>query len=310
MPPEDRPFRFGLMVDTRSATRDGLRELAKRAEATGINILLGTDHVARWSSLPLLQAAAEASGLRIGTLVLNNDFRHPAMLAQDLATIDMLTDGRLEIGLGAGWDRHDYESTGITFDAPPQRVARLQASVRLLKQALADGRIEREADEVYPAMHLDGLPRSRQRPHPPFLIGGGRRRLLTFAAREAEIVGLDPRSRPEGGQDNEDVLEAAIDRKVGWVRDAAADRWPELEINIVLFEVDPHYRTRSGPPPPRRHEVPEEDLPRSPHFLTGDVDEMVEQLLARRARWGISYMTLRPPDFEAAAPVVQRLAGR
>ena len=310
MRPEERPFRFGLMVDTRNVTRRGVIELAQRAEAAGISILLGSDHLGRWASLQLLQAAADVTGLRIGTLVLNNDLRHPALLAQELATVDLLTNGRLEIGLGAGWDRAEYEAAGIPFDEPPRRVARLQASVRLLKQALGEGRMHREADADYPAMHLEGLPLSVQRPHPPILIGGGRRRLLAFAAREADIVGLDPRSRPEGGQDSADVLEAAVDRKIGWVREAAGERWRELEINVVIFEVDPGYGRRSDRPPTRRHDISEADLPTSPHYLTGDSSEMVEQLLARRERWGISYVTLRPSDLEAAAPVVKRLAGR
>jgi probable F420-dependent oxidoreductase len=310
IPPEQRPFRFGVLVDTRNATRESLTELAKRAEASGVSVLLGSDHLGRWSALPLLQAAAEVTSLRIGTLVLNNDFRHPALLAQDVATIDLLTSGRVEIGIGAGWDRGEYQRAGIQFDAPPTRVARMQTSVRLLKQALSEGKIRHAADDSYPAMDLDGLRLSTQRPHPPILIGGGRRQLLSFAAREANIVGLDPRSLPEGGQDASDVLEAAIDRKIGWVREAAGNRWSDLEINVLIFEVDPLYRRRRGPAPARRHGISEEELPRSPHYLVGDIEQMADQLLARRERWGISYLTLRPSDFDAAAMLVERMAGR
>ncbi|HEX2222412.1 MAG TPA: LLM class flavin-dependent oxidoreductase, partial [Candidatus Limnocylindria bacterium] len=197
--PDTRPFRFGVMVNTRDATRDTTLELAMRAEAAGISILLGTDHLGRWSSLPLLQLAAEHTGLRVGTAVINNELRHPALLAQELATLDLVTDGRLEVGIGAGWDRSEMEAVGMVFQPPPRRVDRLEASVRLLKQALGEGRIERPADAAYPAMRLDGMPRSVQRPHPPILVGGGRRRLLQLAAREANIVALDPRSLPDGG---------------------------------------------------------------------------------------------------------------
>jgi probable F420-dependent oxidoreductase len=307
-PPEQRPFRFGVMVDTRGTTRPQLLELARRAEAAGVSILLATDHFGRWAGLPLLLAAAEATSLRIGTFVLNNDFRHPALLAQELATIDMLTDGRLEIGLGAGWERAEYEAASIRFDAPALRVDRLQTSVHLLQQALRDGCIRHAADGAYPALQLEGLPRSTQRPHPPFLIGGGGPRLLRFAARQAQIVAINPRSRPEGGLDDADVLADAVDRKLDWVRQAAGERWAELEINVVLFEVDPEYRSRSGPPPARRHHIPEAELPHSPHYLAGDTDEMVEQLLARRERWGISYVAMRPSHLDRMGEVVRRLA--
>jgi len=286
-----RPFRFGLIVETRQATRRQLVEQARQAEDQGIDILLGTDHLGRLASLPLLQAAAEATSLRIGTLVLNNDFRHPVILAQELAAVDRVTDGRLEIGLGAGWDRPEYEAAGLSFDGPGRRIARLQATVALLKQALGEGRIERTADDAYPAMRLDNMPMSAQRPHPPFLIGGGGPRMLRYAAREADIVGLDPRAFPEGGHDPADQSESAIDRKVAWVREAAGDRWPELELNIIVFGVG------------------KEEVAGSPHYLAADRTRMTEQLLARRERWGISYLAVRPAMLDAVAPVVARLAG-
>jgi probable F420-dependent oxidoreductase len=306
--PERRPFRFGVVLDSRTATRDDVIELARRAEAAGVTILLGTDHLGRWATLPLLQSAAEATGLRIGTLVLNNDLRHPAVLAQELTTIDAITGGRLEIGLGAGWNRPEYEAAGLPFEGPPARLRRMRASFRMLRQAMRDGRIDHDEDEAYPAVHQDGLPTSVQRPHPPFLVGGGGPRLLAFAAREAEIVGLDPRSLPGGGSDPADVTEAAIDRKVGWIRAAAGDRWAKLEINIALFEVDPGFHSRTGPPPPRGRPIAEDELARSPHYLVGDAAEMVDTLLARRARWGISYIAMRPEHLPVLESVIARLA--
>lgn len=304
-----RPFRFGLLVETRQTTRSELRDLAHRAEDVGCSILLGTDHFGRLSALQLLQTAAETTSLRIGTLVLNNDFRHPVVLAQELATLDTLAEGRLEIGLGAGWDRPEYEAAGMAFEPPGRRVDRLVAAVRLLKQALGEGRMEREGDEAYPRIHMPTMPRSHQRPHPPFLIGGGGRRVLGFAAREADIVALDPRALREGGHDPADVRAEAIDAKIEWIREAAGDRWPRLEINVIVFDVDPDYRRRSGPPPERTHGISEEEMVRSPHYLAGDTDEMVEQLLSRRERWGISYLALRPSHLDAVAPVLKALAG-
>jgi probable F420-dependent oxidoreductase len=310
MTPEQRPFRFGLMIDTRQTSRQALLTLAQDAAASGVSILLGTDHLGRWASLPLLQAAAAATDLRIGTFVLNNDLRNPVVLAQELATIDLVTDGRLEIGLGAGWARSEYEAAGIEFDPPGIRLARMEQTVEVLRQAMRDGRIEIPASAVYPEMRLDPLPRSVQRPHPPLLVGGGGPRLLGFAAREADIVALNPRSKPGGGLDTADIRESDVDRKLGWVRKAAGERWARLEINVVLFGVDPEFRRRRGPPPARSHRIAEEDLPRSPHYLTGGTEEMIEELVARRERWGISYVAMRPEHLGPLRPVMERLAGR
>ena len=307
--PENRPFRFGVVLDGNQVTREVVREIARRAEAAGCSVVLATDHLGSWAALSRLQVAAEASSLRIGPLVLNNDLRHPPVLAQDLATLDAVTDGRLEIGLGAGWNRPEYEAAGLRFDPPAERLRRMKASLRMIRQALSEGRIDHEADASYPAIHQEGLPTSVQRPHPPFLVGGGGPRILAFAAREAQIVGIDPRSLPEGGSDPDDITGAAVERKIGWIREAAGERWAELEINVSLWEVDPEFHRRNGPPPPRARGISEEELPHSPHYLVGDREEMVETLLARRERLGISYVTLPSSTLEVLAPVVARLAG-
>ena len=306
--PEERPFRFGLVLDSRDATRDGVAALARRAVEAGVTVLLGTDHLGRWATLPLLQSAAEATGIRIGTFVLNNDLRHPTVLAQELTTIDAVTGGRLEVGLGAGWNRPEYEAAGLRFDPPPVRLRRMKAALGMLRQSMSEGRIVHAADDAYDEIAQDGLPTSVQRPHPPFMVGGGGPRLLAFAAREADIVALDPRSLPEGGTDPDDVTEAAVDRKIGWIREAAGHRWRDLEINIALFGIDVEFGRRTGPPPPRARPISEEELPRSPHYLVGDEEHMTETLLERRARWGISYIALRPEHLDTLAPVIARLA--
>ena len=307
--PEQRPFRFGVTLDGSMGQRAEVLETARRAEAAGAEVLLATDHLGSWAALSRLQAAAEVTGLRIGTLVLNNDLRHPTVLAQELATIDAMTDGRLEIGIGAGWNRPEYEAAGLRFDPPAHRLRRMKASLRMLRQALGEGRIDRDADEAYPAIHQEGLPTSVQRPHPPFLVGGGGPKLLAFAAGEANIVGIDPRSLPGGGGDPDDITGAAVDRKVGWIREAAGDRWAELEINIAIWEVDPDFHHRTGQPPPHARGISEDELPLSPHYLVGGTEEMVEALIARRERWGISYLTIRAADLAVLAPVIARLAG-
>lgn len=307
--PAPRPFRFGVFLSGDAGDRGDVIETAKRAEAAGASVLLATDHLGSWGPLPRLLAAAQATSLRIGTLVLNNELRHPAVLAQELATIDAMTDGRLEVGIGAGWNRAEMEAAGIAFEPPADRVRRMKASFRMLRQALSEGRIDHEADDAYPAIHQADLPISVQRPHPPFMIGGGGPKMLAFAAQHAEIIGIDPRALPEGRPDPTDVTADAIDRKVGWIREAAGSRWSELELSIIVWQVDPEFRTRTGPPPPRRHNVSEDELPHSPHFLVGDTEEMVEALLARRERWGISYLAVPASALDAVAPVIARLAG-
>jgi alkanesulfonate monooxygenase SsuD/methylene tetrahydromethanopterin reductase-like flavin-dependent oxidoreductase (luciferase family) len=184
------------------------------------------------------------------------------------------------------------------------------ASLGILRQALRDGRVDHDPDAAYAAIHQSDLPTSVQRPHPPFMIGGGGPRVLRYAAREAQIVAIDPRALPQGGSDPADVTAAAVDRKIGWIREAAADRWADLEINVGLFDVDPEFRTRSGPPPPRRRGIAEGDLADSPHYLVGSPDEMVDTLLARRERWGISYYAMRSAHLAHLGGLVARLAGQ
>ncbi|MDQ3690864.1 MAG: LLM class flavin-dependent oxidoreductase, partial [Chloroflexota bacterium] len=185
---------------------------------------------------------------------------------------------------------------------------RMQASVRMLKQAMRDGRIDHSADEAYPAVQQRDLPRSVQRPHPPFMVGGGGPRVLRFAAREAQIVAIDPRSLPSGGTDPADVTQDAVDRKIAWIREAAAERWEQIEVNIAVFGLDAEFHRRRGAPPERGRDIAESDVASSPHYLVGDAHEMIDTLLARRERLGISYLALRPGHLAAMNPVLAALA--
>ena len=191
--------------------------------------------------------------------------------------------------------------------AYPERIRRLRASVGLLRQAMSEGRMIHDADDAYPAIHQEGLPLPAQVP-PPLLIGGGGRQLLAFAAREADIVGINPRSLPEGVLDSRDVVASAVDRKIGWLRESAGARWSELEINVALYAVDPEFHRRATSPPARPHGVSEPDFLESPHFLAGDVEEMIELLHARRERWNISYIALRADHLGLMRDVIRRLA--
>jgi probable F420-dependent oxidoreductase len=307
--PEPRPFRFGVFLPGSVGSRDEVIEIAKLAEAAGASTLLATDHLGSWGALPRLVAAAQVTSLRIGTLVLNNELRHPTVLAQELATIDAMTDGRLEIGIGAGWNRSEMEAAGIRFDPPVDRFRRMKAAFRMLRQALNEGRIDHEADAAYPAIHQVDLPTSVQRPYPPFMVGGGGPQLLAFAAREAEIVGIDPRSLPVGGSDPEDITASAVDRKVGWIRAAAGDRSQRPETSIIVWNVFPDVATVASLPAGETRGLSEDELLQCPHYLVGDTEEMVETLLARRERWGITYITIPASGLAACEPVIARLAG-
>jgi alkanesulfonate monooxygenase SsuD/methylene tetrahydromethanopterin reductase-like flavin-dependent oxidoreductase (luciferase family) len=170
------------------------------------------------------------------------------VLAQELATVDAMTDGRLEIGIGAGWNRPEFEAAGIPFDPPADRVRRMRATFRMLRQALSEGRIDHEADAAYPAIHQADLPTSVQRPHPPFMIGGGGPKLLSFAAREAEIIGIDPRSLPDGGGDSTDIT-----ARPSTERSAGSGRRPPTDGSSWRSASSSGRWTRSSGPGPARH---------------------------------------------------------
>jgi probable F420-dependent oxidoreductase len=316
-----KPFRFladpGDVTDGRS-----LRDAARKAESIGYHVLVYADHVViPFGFVPLLATAAAATDrLRVAPFVVNNDLRHPALLAQDLATLDVLTGGRVEVAVGAGWNRPEYEALGLAFDPVGVRVARLTEAVAVLKGCFADGPFSFSGAHYRITEH-DGLPKPAQRPHPPLFVGGGGRRVLTLAGAEADIVGLAPRTLPTPGpdvvrSDPRSITIAATEEKVGWVRAAAGDRFDSLELNV--------YPTGTGPmvtDNPRKAaadildgirartgiEVSVDDYLASPHVFIGSVDGLVAKFAELRERLGISsFMT---GDIETLAPVVERLSG-
>src|SRR5262245_61605485 len=200
MPSPKRPFRFGVQIST-PRKRAEWAEQARRAEALGYDVFLMPDHFREQFAIgPALAVVAEATSLRIGTFVLQNDLRHPALVAQETATLDVLSDGRFELGLGAGgsW-LPDYEQTGIPFDPPATRVARLEEGLSVIESLFGAGPTS-FAGRHYTFTEFDALPKPIQQPHPPILIGGGGRRMLSLAAREANIVSILPTMLPVGGQ--------------------------------------------------------------------------------------------------------------
>ena len=227
-----RPFTF---LAAFQAVADGktLAAEARRAESMGYEALVVPDHlIEQLSPIPALATIAAATErLRIAAFVHNNDLRHPAVLAQDLASLDVLSDGRLDVAIGAGWNKPEYDAIGLPFDPTPVRQARLEEAIVVLKGAFGDGPFS-FAGEHYTITDLDGYPKPVQRPHPPFLIGGGGRRTLALAGREADIVGLAPRILSGQRSAPSSLTVAAAAEKIEWVREAAGDRFDDLVFNV------------------------------------------------------------------------------
>lgn len=312
-------FRFGVLTDG-VASRSGWRELARRAEAHGYSTLLLADHLnTPLAPLTALVSAAEATTtLRVGNLVLANDFRHPAMLAKEAATLDILTDGRFEFGLGTGWLHKDYEQMGVAFDSPGTRVSRFEEAVQVYKGLFADGPLTYEG-RYYTIRGLDGQPKPVQKPHPPLVLGGGSKRILSIAAREADIVSVNIRTTAEGWVDGTSISRAATEEKIAWIRAAAGPRFSAIELNVQSSITAITERPRDAARQWLRSrgfsedDAAVEDLLASPVTLMGAVEKIVEMLQARREQLGFSYIVIWNPrdsgQIEQFAPVVARLAG-
>ncbi len=307
-----RPFRFGLSLAGFDHGHDW-GETARRIEDLGYSTMLVPDHLGdQLAPLPAIAAAAAATTrLRVGTFVLANDFRHPVLLAKEAATVDLLSGGRLELGLGAGWRREEYDAAGMSFDAGPVRLARLEESVTVLRGLWAGGPFTFHGDH-YRVQGLDGRPMPAQTGGPPLFLGGGGPRLLALAGRVADIVGLAPRSRPDGTLDPADVSPEATDAKLAVVREAAGSRFANLQLNVLVLAA------RVGREVSRQGQADElaaawtmtpDAVLASPHAVLGTPEEVVDDLLAKRERFGISYVTVPEPALAAFAPVVERLAG-
>jgi probable F420-dependent oxidoreductase len=303
-----RPFRFGVNTTT-VPSRAAWQDRARRLEAEGWSTVLVPDHLGGASTFaPLVSAADVTTELRVGNLVVNNDFFHPLRLAQEAATVDLLTDGRLELGLGSGWNEPEYQLLGVAYDRPSVRAARLRQALAAMKAAwAADTRLPDSGDE--PGLPAVAAP--AQSPHPPLLIGGHSDTILSLAATEADIVGLTGltwtgSTLAPTGATPDDLIE-----RVRFVRDQAGPRFDDLEINILTqitsIGGDPESTISSlastlGVKP---------DLIRSsPLTLIGSVDEVVDKLVANRERIGISYVVVFEGAIDGMTPVVARLAGR
>ncbi len=306
-----RTFRFGIQLSN-APTGAAWRDLARKVEGLGYSSLFMPDHFGeQLAPVPALMAAADATAqLKVGALVFDNDYKHPVVLAKELATIDLLSGGRLIAGLGAGWMRSDYEQSGIPMDAPGVRVSRMEEGIAVLKGCFAEGPFSFEG-EHYTISGYDGLPKPVQRPV-PLLIGGGAKRVLSIAAREADIVGINP-SIHSGHVDAaaaQDGAAAQTDKKIGWVREAAGDRYADLEINMLQFAgviTDDRKGTAEMMAP--LFGLPPEEVETYPHACIGTVEEICESLEMRRERWDASYFVFQGDTMAPMAPVVAKLRG-
>ena len=307
-----RPFRFALTVSgvgDRSGFVDGVR----RAEEAGFDVLAGADHIGPpLAVLPMLAAAAEISRLRLSPMVIANDYWHPVVLAQNAATIDVISEGRFELGIGTGWIEAQYLSAGIPYDKPGVRVDRFEESIAVIKGCWTDPDF-RFTGEHYQVGLVESPLVPIQQPHPPLLIAGAGPRMLRLAGREADIVGITLTY----GHTSFDTFGPAIatsgDRiaqQLSWVREGAGDRFSAIELSVMIHQViaasdtDRAAETIAGSSGATKTQVLD-----SPHVLVGAPERMVDTLIERRERLGLSYIVFRGADFEDIAPVVNRLAG-
>lgn len=294
-----RPFRFAVDMYW-AAERDSWRRKCRLAERLGFDVIMLPDHLNAPAPFPALVSAAEATErVRVGTSVLNAGFWNPALLAREIATTDRLTGGRLEVGLGAGYMRREYEDAGIPWRPAADRIAHLEHTVAVLDDLLCGGGTG---------------PGPAQLPRPPLMIAGNSDRVLDLAARRADIVGFSALAhipgRPSGALRVVDA--AGLDERVAYARRQAGPRWPSLELNLLVQEVVPgadrgaaaarwntetHYRHLSV-----------EQLLAAPPFLTGTPAQMADQVRGWRERFGFSYITVHEESMEAFAPVIELLA--
>jgi probable F420-dependent oxidoreductase len=304
-----RPFRFGVLATQRSSRREWL-DLARKSEGLGFSTLLMPDHFDdQLAPQPALMAAAGiTSTLRVGSLVLNNDLRHPFSLAKEAATIDLLSEGRMELGLGAGFRRSDYDATGIPLDDPPSRVERLEEAVHLIKGALASRPLS-FAGKHYTVTDYVGLPKPVQSPM-PILIGGGGARMLRLAGQEAQIVGIAANLGSAQPNVARDYVADRIDKKLQWIREGAGDRFAGLELsNMVVIVAVTDDRNEVLAQTATRFGITPDQAAEALLLLAGSVEEISETLVSRRDRFGISYVVFYDEAIDAVAPIVARLAG-
>jgi probable F420-dependent oxidoreductase len=307
-----RPFRFGAQVADNKPGK-AWADLGRRLEDGGYSTLFVPDHFDdQVAPLPAMTwVAAATSELRVGSLVFDNDFKHPVVLAKEAATLDVLSDGRLELGVGAGWMHTDYETSGIAFDPAGVRIDKLEESVAIIKGLMTGEPFSFDGTH-YTIDKLSGTPRPVQQPHPPILIGAGAKRMLSFAAREADIISVNF-DLSAGAVGPDVVVTGTADLtsgKIDLIRSAAGARFDEIELSFTVFMAALHEnREQLAEMVAGSFGQPPELVLESPHFLAGTEEQIIDQLQERRERFGFSYVVFAGGSHEAMLPIVGKLAG-
>jgi probable F420-dependent oxidoreductase len=309
-----RPFAFGIHVPGASDRASWLA-LGPRAEALGYTTVSISDHLrdqfAPFAALGALAAVTKHIGLSMR--VLANDFRHPVILAKEAATLDVISNGRLVLGLGAGWNRAEFEAAGIPFDSAATRIERLGEAVTIIRSLLR-GECVSFSGRHYRIEGLTGFPRPVQQPSPPILLGGGGRKMLTLASRSADIVSVmtanSNRSAGDGGLGRDATLERAR-VKVAWMAEAAGERLASITLNVhvPVVAVTDHAMAVAERDAPAHDLTPSEFL-ESPHVFIGTIPELGHKIESLRAELGFSSFTVNQQAMEDLAPLLERLAGR
>lgn len=312
-----RPFRFGVVAEN-APTPSALLNTAHRAEQLGYATLLLRDHFItepfgdQLSPMPALSAvAATTRHLRVGTLVLANDYRHPVLLAKEAATLDALSDGRFELGLGAGWLREEYERAGLPFDRAGVRVDRLEEAVAVIHELLSGKSVTHDGAHHH-IRELTTHPPAVQYPRPPILIGAGAKRMLQLAGRAADIVGILPKALPEGAisESLDERTPEAIATKIEWVREAAGSRFADIELSMMIaphltddvVQACEQYATSRGWP-----WLDQRSVMQLPGVFIGSVEHIAESMRERRDQYGFSYYVVSDAVMDDFAPVVEKL---
>jgi probable F420-dependent oxidoreductase len=315
-----RAFRFGV-IDESSLSRKEWIQKAQRVEQLGYSTFLIRDHFIhgdfnhQLAPVPALMAAADATKtLRVGSLVFSNDFRHPVMLAKEAATLDVLSEGRFELGIGAGWLRSEYEQTGIPFDPPGIRVERMQEALHILKGVFAEKPLT-FAGKYYTITNLDSHPKPFQKPHPPLLIGAGSKRMLSIAAREADIIGILPKALTSGtiSEDPTERFGETIAQKVEWIRQAAGERFDKIELSMIVTVKITHNQHQKAEQIIQQRGwsgITSDQVLQMPSMLIGSLDQIVEKILSIREKYCFSYFVISDTCMETFALIVTQLSGK
>jgi len=315
----EHKIRFGVAANFPESV-EAWRETARKAEDLGYSVLLVADHLGRqWAPLPALLSAADVtSTLRVGTQVIANDFRTPVVLAKEIATLDLLTGGRFEPGIGVGHPatsptgRSDYNQLGVEMDGPGPRVTRLAESLRLIKRFLESEEQFDFEGEFYQAKDVIAFPKSVQRPHPPIMVAGAGPRMLRLAAREADIVNIAPRPPIKGTTSRGSTgFGLTIQDELAILKEAAGARYDDLE--LCVFADRASMTDDAGAAVDALAAdfgITAEGVHEMPHTLIGEPGAMAEKVLLDKERYGVTYRIVQGALMEAMAPVVKATAGR